>query len=329
MRLIELDNEIRSTQEELVKVLTSQLPSCGKQWVTFRPNSVELEMLSAGDGRLYFGSQTLRKEKKVWNAFGIYDATRQKQEITVEINFGLNGGRTAGFFANDGHRRFLLHTGRIGGGKPGVSQAAFLAWLKPNLVAVEDQVGKIRHGIVVGELGAGNLSDRIESFVQSARAFKDAVINGQLDNPIFQAEVEKWRDYVKEFSGRKTGTRATDLEYVSYHGDVVHAHKARREARGDHGVTITNSPLIDLLAHRNGKLVEIYEVKTSTTRQTLYAAIGQLIVHSSGQAGVARYIVLPSTGSVPRDIKQALDELHIKKLNFRIKRNDTVSINDG
>lgn len=147
LRLVESPKEIRSAQQQLVKCLALQLPSRGKQWVTFRPSSAELEIFGKGNNRLYVGSRTIRDERKFWNAFGIYDSTRQKQEITVEINFSLDGDRTAGFFAQDGGRCFLLHSGGIGGGKEGVSQASFLAWAKPELVVVEVEAGKVRHGM--------------------------------------------------------------------------------------------------------------------------------------------------------------------------------------
>ncbi|MCW1755048.1 hypothetical protein, partial [Rhizobium acaciae] len=85
---------------------------------------------------------------------------------------------------------------------------------------------------------------------------------------------------------------------------------------------------IDLLVHKDGRLLEIYEVKTGIARQTLYTAIGQLAVHAAGRGGVARFIVLPEGQDVPEDIDHALRELSIEKLAFRIAKDDAVSIVD-
>ncbi len=328
LRLIDNNKGVRAAQQQLEEDLGNQLPSQGKRWLTFRPTSTELNVLSHGDGRLYFGSRALPDEQKFWNAFGILEASRPKQEIIVEINFGFAGARTAGFFARDGERRFLLHSGRIGGGRKGVSQAAFLAWLKPELVAVEDDSGLATHGIVVAELDSDRLSDRIESFVRTVSSFKKAVADGRLDDPSYQKKADQWRDYLKEFSGRKLGSASYDVDYISYHGDVVDALRRWREERDEERLTVTNSPKIDLLVHKDGRLLEIYEVKTGIARQTLYTAIGQLAVHAAGRDRVARFIVLPEGQDLPEDIDQALRKLSIGKLAFRIEKDDAVSIVD-
>lgn len=329
LRIISEQGELRAAQKQLVRDLSSQLPSLGRQWVTFRPTSAELTLHGLGAGRLYFGTRIIREQTKFWNAFGIFDPKRPKQEITVEINLALDGARTAGFLALDGTgRRFLMHSGGIGGGKAGVSQAAFIAWLNPELVAVEDEDGIIRHGIRIGELETSALAARIESFVLHVRAFKNAVANGLLDDPDFQARSKEWSDYLREFSGRKTGTVNAHLDYVSYHGDIVHALKHWLNSRAEPGDTVTNSRLIDLLVHADGKLKRIFEIKTSLSRQSLYAGIGQLLVHGCEPA-VERRLVLPSDGKLPSDIEAALKPAGIGLVRYQINADDKVSIVSG
>lgn len=317
-------NNIREAQDQMATELSFQLKSLGKKWVTFRPTSVELPIWGRRGG-LYFGTRTIRKESKFWNAFGIFDHERGKQEITVEINFSVNGGRTAGFFADssDGHR-YLMHTGGIGGGKVGVSRDAFMAWLKPELVAVQAN-GKVDAGILIAELGSPDLAQRIESFVMAVRSFKDAVNDGLLDRPEFSSSVATWRDYRREFSGRKAGTVEVDLDYTSYHGDVVHALKAWVEGKDEKRSVVTNSPLIDLLVHIDGALSKVYEVKTSVSRQALYTGIGQLIVHTSGE-DAGRTLVLPAKENLPNDIEAGLHEAGIEVLRYKLFRDGKVSI---
>ena len=219
-----------------------------------------------------------------------------------------------------------MHSGRPGGGKKGVSRENFLAWLKPELVPVLPTVGPTRAGIVIGRLDAPNLPDRIEHFVRQVRSFKDAVDAGDLDNAAFQQNASEWDEYRKEFSGRKTGTVNVDLDYVSFHGDIVDALKRWVENQLKRGARTTNSPMIDLLVHRDGRLTDVYEVKTSGARQVLYTAIGQLVVHSAGDTNVRRHLVLPADAEVPDDVALAARAGNITVQRFQIHNGKTVVI---
>ena len=70
---------------------------------------------------------------------------------------------------------------------------------------------------------------------------------------------------------------------------------------------------------RDGRLTEIYEVKCSAERQTLYGAIGQLVTHSAGQsADLIKTLVLPRDQPIATDIKCALDELGVKVRHYSV-----------
>lgn len=229
LKAIYAEREITAAQKKLAQTLRSQLPALGRQAVTFRPSFVEMDLFGKGHGSLYFGPAFVGHDKKLWNAFGLFDRSRTKQDIVVEINFSVGGRRTAGLLAeDDAGRRFILHSGGVGGGRKGVSQEAFLAWLKPAPVEVLLPNGAVAQSILIGELGADNLADRIESFVRSVKAFKDAVSNGLIGDPAFAEQVQLWRAYREEFAGRKRGAVAADLDYVTYHGDIVSAETLAR-----------------------------------------------------------------------------------------------------
>ena len=68
--------------------------------------------------------------KRYWNAFGL-NKPKEKSwpPIVVEINPPVEGiyRRVSGVFAiDDKEKIFLLHRGRIGGGRPGIGQNSFL-----------------------------------------------------------------------------------------------------------------------------------------------------------------------------------------------------------
>ena len=106
--------------------------------------------------------------------------------------------------------------------------------------------------------------------MQSVRAFKNAVDRGELDNDAMRKRVAEWEEYRKENSGRRRGSRRTEIDYVLYHGDIVDLLKVEREDRKTPYEQILNSPLIDLFVRSHSRMTEIYEVKTSLSSASRY-----------------------------------------------------------
>ena len=66
-------------------------------------------------------------------------------------------------------------------------------------------------------------------------------------------------------------------------------------------------------------MTEIYEVKTDVSRQSLYTAIGQLLVHSGEHQTVKQFVVLPDGEVIPPDVEQALKRLKVNVVRFTVK----------
>lgn len=214
---------------------------------------------------------------------------------------------------------FLMHSGRIGGGRRGIGKSAFLVWSKAKLVDVTETDGDVRGGIAVGKLDDPDLADRIWTFVRNVQSFKDHAAAGGLDTPEFRRQVEEFDKYSKEFSGKKRGVREGAFEYVTYHGDIVQKLYDDRTARLAPGEKVFNSALIDLFVKKDGALCEVYEVKTGVGRQMLYAAIGQVVTHATtGGEGVAKFLVIPADEDMPEDFKKAITVLGIQVRRFRL-----------
>ena len=62
-----------------------------------------------------------------------------------------------------------------------------------------------------------------------------------------------------------------------------------------HNEKCYNTQKIDLALEVNDKLKSIYEVKTIGDTQSIYTAVGQLFMHSSGFGNVEKWIVLPQS----------------------------------
>jgi hypothetical protein len=77
--------------------------------------------------------------------------------------------------------------------------------------------------------------------------------------------------------------------------------------------------LIDMGVAVGKKLVEVFEVKTSTTRSDVYSALGQLMVHGTADS-CRRVMVLPINEALPSDLVEALARLRIELLRFRLSK---------
>jgi len=328
LALISETKRRKAAQAELERNLKGVLKLQGARTIGFPGGNVELPLYSAGKGRLWvaFGGLTDGAAvPRYWNAFGVYQPDQPAQSISVEINIPINSnsGQIAGFFAEDRETGdiFLIHSGRVGGGRPGIGKSAFLVWSKAKLIEVADESGSIRTGIAVGKLHDADLSDRIWTFARSVQSFKDRAATGALETPDFRQRVEEFDRYRKEFSGKKRGVRGSTFEYVTYHGDIVQKLYDERSDRLSPGEKVFNSNLIDLFVKKDGVLSEIYEVKTGVGRQMLYTAIGQVVTHATnGHGEVAKFLVIPADESVPKDLEQAIANLGIKIRRFRLRR---------
>lgn len=325
LTLLQSPDEKMRAQRTLEKNLTSALRREGTRNIGHPGGNFDGVVYAQGVGKLWasLGHVFDNKIKRYWNGFGVFEPKSGRQEITVEINIPVksNTGRIAGFFARniDTDEIFLMHSGKVGGGRPGIGKSAFLAHSRATLVEVSLGTRRYRQGVLIGKVNAPDLASRIWRYVKQVQQFKKEVSSGKLDTPAFKRQVVEFDRYSREFSGRKSGTRSGSFEYFTYHGDVVDALYAERTARRHAGEEVFNSPLIDLFVKKGRKLTELYEVKTGIERQTLYSAIGQLVTHSSGADGtLTKFLVVPNGTELPADFKRAIDALKIHVRRFKL-----------
>jgi len=324
--------------EKLKRKLSGSLINQGVKNIGFPSGNVDRTIYSAGKGRLWGSFGGLADDKstpRYWNAFGAYDPDRRSQTIVVEINIALNSNsaRVGGFFAEDVETGevFLMHTGKVGGGQPGVGKTGFLISSKAHLTEVLEEDGSgVRTGILISKIDAVDVSGRIWKFVQDVDQFKQRVRAGELGTPQFKHQEEEFDKYKKEFSGKKRGAHGGVFEYETFHGDVVQKLYEERVSRCKPNESVHNNILIDLYVKRDGALSEVYEVKTYVDRQVLYTAIGQLATHSVEKRGSAqRILVLPQKAKIPNDIAHSLSELGIRLRRYRIsgsRENRTIKL---
>jgi hypothetical protein len=121
-----------------------------------------------------------RLPRRYWCAFGVEDPhTTSALSITCEINSPKDGidRRCAGLFVGDDTGRvFLAHSGKVGGGRPGIGKSTFLRFRGAEDVAmVEFPDGRDAEYIILGALDATSLLTRVAGFVHDVARFKARV----------------------------------------------------------------------------------------------------------------------------------------------------------
>jgi hypothetical protein len=140
--------------------------------------STPADLLWHSDLKLWASLQPERIDNRYWCAFGVDDPDPALAlSITCEINPPKEGidRRCAGLFVEDGGELFLAHSGKIGGGRPGIGKSAFLQhWGNKNMANVVFPDRIERDYIILGRLIDPNLRHQLADFVHSIADFKEA-----------------------------------------------------------------------------------------------------------------------------------------------------------
>ena len=176
---ITTENEVRKTQKKFEGNLLESLPKrTGKFTIGYQGGSFEKNGLHA-DQNIWFVSHTEKNAPipRYWNAFGLADKLliNGSNNIAVEINVPLSGsnGTVSGFFAkNQNGEVFLLHSGKIGGGRKGIGKNSFLSWYcHPTVKVLRNK--KSQDALIVTNINSSNIAVEIGEFVKAVSAFKN------------------------------------------------------------------------------------------------------------------------------------------------------------
>lgn len=226
--------EIRAAQTALEAVLDSALPlRPGAYTVGYPGGKYETSKLRANAG-IWYCRQIVRDVgiPRFWNAFGITSdlATNHSNHIKVEINSPLVGsnGRIGGMFAREAGKGFaLLHSGRVGGGRPGIGKSEFIASFNETPVSVFDATRPSvpRPAFLVTRLDDPHAIRAITQFVLAVARFKDQ--DGQVDTDALTTKQLKAKALAASAKPRRTLQQVVTFERSAY----VTAY-AKRRANG-------------------------------------------------------------------------------------------------
>jgi hypothetical protein len=194
------------------------------------------------------------------------------------------------FDVDEDGNAYLLHRGKVGGGREGIGKSSFLSTQGDYLREVIDG-NRYTSVVVISPLGSERLPNHVASFASQVRAYKETAVIDTSGSD--KGEEERDEDsFSPEFEGTKEFSLQESIEAQCSHGTVV---RNLRENLQEIGAEPANDHLRDLfLRNKEGKIRAVYEVKTSSDRQSVYSAIGQLIMYSPVAQQPKQVLVLPN-----------------------------------
>jgi hypothetical protein len=303
----EIDNHHKNFHSKLDSHFTEKI-TCR---VGYPGGSFEDTVRYSPDLGIWISAQKL--DSRFWNGFGFgKPLEKQNNPLVGEINFpyGKIDRRIAGAFAKDGNGNALvLHRGKIGGGKRGIGKTYFIDNFRGDFITAIDG-DRESEFCLVGELNSTYFPKQVADFISEIYRVKYLVAKepGSADfNELLDFH------YTDEHSGVTTTERNDPVEIKRTHGLVVNALAKELRKRE---FNIANDKNRDLFIHENNRITTLFEIKTSSSTQDLYSAIGQLLLYSIPMPESVRLIaVLPNKLSAR--VAEKFASLKIKLLYYR------------
>jgi hypothetical protein len=246
--------------------------------------------------------------ERYWNAFGIGKPKQGSNNIIVgEINFPYEGinRNVAGVFAKDERGKvFVLHRGKIGGGKIGIGKNLFIKHFRGDFETALDG-DKETEFCLVGEIDSIHFSKQVANFIKEIQRIK---------NFNFEDDFSALNDftYTDEKFGKSVSENNDPKTIERTHGIVVNC---LCDELKELGFKVGNDRNRDIFIYRKGKIEVLFEIKTTSSTQSLYSAVGQLLLYSIPIENEVRLIaVLPE--KVSKKVEQKFKKLNIEILYY-------------
>ncbi|HNY49241.1 MAG TPA: hypothetical protein PLV50_00210 [Smithella sp.] len=256
-------------------------------------------------------SQTI-KDVRYWNAFGAgRPGTSGVLSIASEINFPWSriDRKTGGAFAEDHWGNvFVIHRGKIGGGKKGVGKSLFEQTYRGVWSLMEDG-GTISQVAVVGNLQSERFALQAAQFVKKIEMMKAAATESVQTEMDF-AEM----NFREELIGSIAPLPEDEISAACDHDLVVSALAALLRRRK---IKIGNDTESELFAvdPAENRISHIFGVVTDTKEKSVMAAVGQLLVQTSA-ATVKPLPVLVLPLEILRHYEHELQRINMAIIGF-------------
>lgn len=230
--------QIRNCQNQLEKVLKKSLSHKGEFTIGFPGGNMTCPVWA--NQKIWYSTFEITKDDestpRFWNGFGVtIELSKNKSNnIAVEINVPTEGIRkiVAGLFAKDTKTKkiFLLHRGRVGGGRKGIGKNAFLSWYPSPTITVYDEKEHEEQALIVGSINSAAFIDETANFIQNVALFREIVTSGEINESTFLSDEELTNRATESSSTlrpKKKSTKTETFERNPYVNEF-----AKRRAKG-------------------------------------------------------------------------------------------------
>lgn len=246
-------------------------------------------------------------DHRYWHAFGVgRPEGGGRISITCEINFPLCGidRRTGGAFAEDGNgRAFVVHRGKLGGGRKGVGKGLFENHYR-GVWEVMDDGGEESSIAVIGVLNSPRFARQIAQFVRKIARIKETAA-ARSSQAEFRFDELSLRE---ELIGERFREQERETGAECDHGLIV---RDLSEALRERNLRTGNDGCRDLLVmNREDRIRAVFQVRTEMALSGIHAGATQLLLNGLSLPGDPLLLL-----ALPRPPEEPLRE-KLKRLNI-------------
>ena len=276
IRIISDKTQILKYQNAFIKQLEKLVTNKIECWIGYPGGSFKDTVSYSEDLNIWFTCFDDNRKNIRVNLFGVGEPIKGgMNSIIGQINFPFEGinRRIAGALAlEEGNKILILHRGRIGGGKPGIGKKYFWDNYRGDYISALDGSTESKF-CLVGELGTPKLPLQVSDFIHEIARIKYP------DSEEIKDNFPDFSDFT--YTDEKSGTVVTEKNEPTViertHGIVVNALARELKRRN---FKVGNDKNRDLFIHKNDVIETLFEVKTSSSTQCIYSAVGQLLIYS-------------------------------------------------
>lgn len=251
-------------------------------------------------------------EVRYWNAFGV-DRPREDRIVSIvtEINFPFAGidRKTGGAFARDAWGNiFVIHRGKIGGGKKGVGKSLFEHNYRGVWSFMEDG-DCITQVAVIGVLNSPRLALQTAHFVKKIEMLKSAAVHSSQMEINFP-EV----NFREELVGSLPLLEKPDIDARCDH-DLVISNLAALLKRWKFKTGNDSNHELFLVERSANRKSHVFKVLTAADEKNILAAAAKLLLQTASDKGDAvPVLILPEDKMIA--YAQMLQKIGITVIGF-------------
>lgn len=255
------------------------------------------------------------KDARYWNAFGIGKPRAGNMlPITGEINFPWSGidRKTGGAFARDlSGNVFVIHRGKIGGGKKGIGKSLFEHNYRGSWAFAEDG-DAVTQVAVIGMLNSPRFALQIANFIKKIELLKStAVFSAQME--INFPEVTFREDRV----GNPPPSEEAVID-TSCDRDLIISNLAALLQRRKFKTGNDDNHELFLIDISKNKMSHIFAIPADNRENNILAAAAKLLLQAtSAEGNPLPILILPEEKTNP--YAQLLQKIGITVLSFRLE----------